>query len=450
MIKRTHAIETLRKLLREKPLSYIVQALGPDADLHIVGGTVREALLGTSPTDIDLATVLTAEATLARLERASIRAIPTALHHGTVTAVIDEIHIEITTFRSSKGSVQRSIIEDLSERDFTINALAFPINDPELLDPHNGADDLQNKTLRCVGSAQERFKEDPLRMLRMVRFGTAAGRTITDETMSAALALHPTLQLIAIERVKSEFEKILTLPYPAESIEVLRTLHFFDYFIQELLVCVGFVQNEFHDQDVYQHILTVLRNADSDKLLRLASLFHDIAKPLTLTIAPDGRRHFYCHEDRGAEVAATVLERLKFSSDDCQRVSRLVEFHMRPLQCGPAAVRRLLKALDQDFDRWRLLKMADRSPAISNEQFSRELEQFDGIVAAERERLKGNPLQLLRINGEDLKLLGLVEGPTIGKVLRKLQEIVFDTPEQNEKALLIEHAKAILDAETHG
>jgi len=416
------------------------------AKVYLVGGAVREGLLGRTVEDIDCASAVHADEALKKLEP-HFRVIPTGIEHGTIRVMLPNLGgVELTTFRKpssrAKSEFSKTIEEDLAGRDFTINAIALDPDSKELIDPFNGAIDIKNKILRAVGDPNERINEDPHRILRALRFGYAEGREIEALLLKCLKELGRSIETVSIERVRDELTKIILCSFPEKAIEALKEIDILDLVLPEFLDSVGFEQNDFHTEDVFSHSLTVLgraRDITDDKIVRIAALFHDIGKPKSFSVGDDGRRHFYGHEVFGAEITESALERLRFGSLEIKRVSRLIKYHMRPIECGPAGVRRLFRDLEDDFSLWRLLKIADKPPIEDEETFLLRLKVFDEMVLKEREKQK-EPLRIA-VNGDDLKALGISPGPKMGAILKKLEEEVIETPEINEKEKLLERAK---------
>lgn len=442
-------ISTLSDIASSKPIQKIFNALGSDSALHLVGGTVRDTLLGFEGVDLDLASSLPAEEILKRLEKQNLRVIPTGLHHGTVTCVIDEKNIEITTFRAGRGIGSQTIEEDLAGRDFTVNAIAFDVSAQTLIDPYKGIHDLERSFLVAVGDAEKRFSEDPLRILRMVRFGAAQGRTIEEKTKDTARRLVSTLSKVSIERIRSELEKIVVSSHAAEGIRMFHEIGALPYTFPELIPTIGFEQNRFHDKDVFEHSLDVLEKSPRDKLLRLIALYHDIGKAHTLSVDSQGQRHFYDHEKVSFDICKQSMERLRFSNEDTEIVSKIVRLHMRPFSCGPSGVRRLLRDSGEHFDLWRAFKDADEPGVFDEDLYAEQKRQFDEMVYTERNRKVGNVNSGLEIDGNDLIALGMTPGKALGEILKKLQEEVIEDPEKNTRDYLHQRAQELLDAVKH-
>lgn len=441
---RNDAEAQLRPLVQQGPLQKLITALSP-AELYLVGGSVRDAFITTADTDLDLATALTALEVKQRCDSHGIRIIETGIQHGTVLAVIDEVHIEVTTFRvpTSRDVHQtaRDITTDLSGRDFTINALAFDVKEQKIIDPHNGLVDLERSILRAVGAADERFVEDPLRILRMIRFGDAQGRTIEASTLSAAHKHVTLLEKVSCERIKGELDKILLSPFPHRGLRKIHEIGALPYTIPELLPSVGFEQNKFHIHDVFEHTLWVLERTPHDGILRWSAIFHDIGKPHTLSVDTDGSRHFYSHEMVSEELSKKRMKDLRFSTDDSRSIASIVRHHMRPLDCGAPGVRRIIRDLGKDLSRWRQFKSADSPPTVSDQDFTTIANRFDQMLDSELKKMAGPSYGKLAVTGQDLISLGLKPGPQIGKLLKELEELVIEDPSVNSTERLLDEAK---------
>lgn len=278
----------------------------------------------------------------------------------------------------------------------------------------------------------------------MLRLGPAMNRTIEEQTQKAAKQLAENLLRISVERIRTELERILLEAYPDQALRQMKTLGIMPYVLPELLPCVGFEQNQFHHQDVFEHTLTVLKRTTVRLPVRLAALFHDSGKPDSLSEGPNGARHFYEHEVGGAKICSNAMRRLRFSNSLITKVTQLVRLHMRPLDCGPAGVRRLLNELGNNFNDWLLLKIADKPPAMPEAEFEQQLAQFDKIVQTEQERCSEPGYGKLNINGDDLLEIGFSSGPALGAALKTLEQIVINNPDLNDKGYLIDQAKSLL------
>ncbi len=446
-VKSEEATRLLTELCKSHLLQNVLSALGEDSECHLVGGVVRDALLGESREDIDMASVLHPEEARQRLSAAGFHVVDTGIEHGTITVVSEGKNLELTTFRSpsarNETSYSDSIETDLSGRDFTINAIAFDPGTSSLVDPHGGQKDLKDKVLRAVGSASDRILEDPLRSLRAVRFGPAAGREL-DVSLRAAVKDHKELlKDVSIERIRDELVKILCSPCPSPALNYLIEASILEMFLPEVMPSVGFEQNEFHIHDVYEHTLWVIERAPATELLRLSALFHDLGKPHTLSVGEDGRRHFYKHEHVSEDIAKKVMKRMRFPKKLTENVATLVRYHMRPLDCGPAGTRRLMRDLDTLFEDWLLFKRADMPPVFTEEEFQEAYDQFQEMVQTEHARTSLPEYGHLAVNGNDLIKEGMAPGKKLGTVLKALEEAVIEEPEKNQKELLLELAKTL-------
>ena len=443
----------LAQIALDPRVEKIRAALGVDAAVCLVGGTVRDALLGSSHADIDIATALAPDTVRARLESAGIHVIPTGLKHQTVTAVpIPETPaVEITTFRGPGMNPAGGLVasnsseEDLRYRDFTINALAYDLRHGTVVDPNGGQKDLAAKVIRAVGVPKERFIEDPLRCLRMIRFAATLGFEIDTPTYQAAGGFSAAVAAVSIERIREEFSRILVSPGAEAGIRQLYDLGLLAVFLPEIAGFYGFEQNRFHRADLFNHTLAVVSGTGPDLVLRLSALFHDVGKPPTLSVDEAGDRHFYLHEDVGAKMTREILLRLKYSGGIIDEVTTLVRTHMRPLDAGAGGLRRLLRDTGELFPQWRELKEADASACkIEPEALRAQFEKFDLNMAEVLKGPKVSPLKSLAIDGNELMSLGVPFGPAVGETLRALHERVLDNPELNDKETLIRLAREML------
>ncbi len=432
-----------------EPIRRLSEALSP-SQLFLVGGLVRDAFHALQATDIDVATDLTPEEVSSRCNKHQLRVIETGIQHGTVLVVIDGNHVEVTTFREPRDRTEQvcahDIETDLSGRDFTINAVAFNITTSKLCDPFDGAGDLVKGVLRSVGSPEDRIIEDPLRILRMIRFGPATGRSVVPDLLKASMNHAALLDKVSPERIRTELDKILLSRFPAVAIRTMKELGLLPYTIPELLPAIDFEQNVFHTQDVFEHTLTVLDRTPADRILRWAAIFHDIGKPHTLTVDPDGSRHFYLHEVVSEREARVRMKELKFSNDDSDTIALIVREHMRPLDCGAPGVRRILRDLGPEIDRWQLFKQADASPTLPSEAFDDAATRFNTLRRDEEARVAGPVYGKLAITGDDLIALGMEPGPKIGQILKALIEIVLDDPSRNEQGRLLQEAQLLMQS----
>ena len=411
---------------------------------YLVGGSIRDILLNKKVKDYDFATAARVEDLL----KIFPNAIKFGEKFGTILVIKNGFNFEITTFRSegeyldkrhpSRVEFVDNIEEDLKRRDFTVNAIAYDFDKNELIDNFGGILDIQNKIIKCVGDPNERFREDALRLLRACRFSVTLGFSIEDKTLDALKNLSFMIDDISKERVRDEFLKIIDIKKPSVGIELLRNTGLLKYIIPELLVCVGVDQNKFHSLDVYNHLLLSLDMAD--KSVRVAALLHDIAKPQT----KDGE-HFYNHENVGAVMAEEILQRLKFSRDEINMVSKLIRLHLFNYSgdWSDSAVRRfLVKVGDDDtLKKLFLLRIADeKGNPISKYDFANldQLKQRIDKIKKENDALS---LKDLKVSGDDLMEIGFIQDKFLGSTLSEMLNMVIENPELNNKEYLLDFAK---------
>lgn len=411
---------------------------------YAVGGCVRDSLLGIVPNDWDICTAATPEETAATFART----VPTGAKYGTVTVLWEGTPYEVTTFRTEGGyrdhrhpdriDFVRELSDDLSRRDFTVNAMAADASGL-VHDPMGGLDDLKIGRIRCVGRAELRFSEDALRILRALRFAARFGFSIEKETARAVHELAPTLFHVAPERLKKELTGLVCGKDAAkicgEFADVLCLL------IPELSPCVGFRQyNPHHRYDVWTHTLRALAAEKSGKAdLRLALLLHDVGKPCVFTMDKNAVGHFCDHAAVGAAMAEQILRRLRFDNATIRRVCTLIALHDRPLETmSDRAVRRLIfhhgEATVRDLID---LHCADRlgTGTRSEETVARMRADF----LAKLEPMKAQ--EPLRLGGRELLAMGVPEGPTIGRILAAAQEAVIDGDVKNDPLDLVHFAQ---------
>jgi tRNA nucleotidyltransferase/poly(A) polymerase len=426
-----------------------LRAAGHEA--YLVGGGVRDLVLRRSVHDWDVATSARPEEVQGIFERS----VPTGIKHGTVTVLLAGGRgVEVTTYRGEAGysdgrhpdtvSFVRSIEEDLSRRDFTVNAMALDPVARVLVDPHEGGEDLARRVLRAVGDPVARFREDSLRVMRAVRFAATLELELETATFAAIPATLGGLRRVSSERIRDELLKLLEAPRPSLGIELMRTSGLLAEVLPELAATIGVTQNRFHSDDVYWHSLRACdAAAPGDPVLRLAVLLHDIGKPETATphAEREGENAFLRHEEASARGCEAIALRLRLSSADRERTVQLVANHMFPLEgWSSPGLRRFLRRVGEDrLDELFALRAADLSVRPDGEERLRQL-------AALRERLRvvgaaRPPLQAsaLAIDGKQVMArLAIGPGPRVGEILRALLERVIEEPELNTVERLLE------------
>ena len=412
---------------------------------YAVGGCVRDALLGLTPHDYDLCTAATpAQIKAVFCDRNLVLA---GEKHGTVGVITPEGVVEITAFRTEgnyldnrhpeKVTFVTDIREDLSRRDFTVNAMAYSPT-RGFVDPFGGREDLENKVLRAVGNASERFREDSLRILRGVRFAVRFGLMPDPDTEKAMFHLAPLMENLARERVFEELCQLLPL---VNAQDLIRCTPVLAQAIEEIAPTVGFDQHSSHHAyDVFSHTAHVTEAVPGELALRWAALLHDLGKPAAFTLGEDGQGHFYGHAQIGAQIADTVLLRLKAPTALRERVVFLIKHHMDMITADRKLLRRLLSRYGEEALRQLMaLQRADFTcKGVIGEAFD-----FDGIddmiteIVAEESCLS---IKDLAVNGYDLIALGIT-GQAIGQTLNALLEAVLDEQLPNEKDALLRAAQ---------
>ena len=414
-------------------------------EAYAVGGCVRDSLLGLVPHDHDLCTNALPARTAALFPGHTL--VRSGEKHGTIGVVFDKEVIEITTFRTEGGYADSrhpgwvrfvpDIREDLSRRDFTVNAMAY---NPRTgyIDPFGGQDDLQRGILRAVGDPATRFTEDALRILRGVRFGVRFALTPTEDTLAAMNTLSPLMDKLARERVFDELCKLLPL---LKAGDMERYAAILTQVIPPLAATVGFDQrNPHHIYNVYTHTAFVVENSPRDLAVRWAAVLHDCGKPGCFALDEKGVGHFYGHQDTGAQMAAALLLTLKAPTALRERVVFLIEKHMTPLEPDRKLLRRRLSQYGEDA--LKQLVALQRADCIGTGTHTND--RFDEISAIIAEILQEQACLTLRdlaVNGKDLQNIGFAPGKEMGACLTWLLEQVIDETLPNKKTALLAAAK---------
>ncbi|CAN5924498.1 HD domain-containing protein [soil metagenome] len=422
----------------------------------IVGGCVRDSLLGKPIADWDVAT----DALPNELMKLFPKAIPTGLQHGTVTLVMRGQHYEVTTLRGettySDGRRPDAvhfvddIVADLARRDFTMNAIAVDPANGTLVDPFGGQRDLERRTIRCVGKALERFSEDGLRVLRAARFSATLEFDLDPETFAAIAPTLDTFRKVSAERVRDEWVKTMKAKLPSRAFEVMRTSGILGVSCPEMLEGVGMVQNKWHSLDVWNHALTCMDACAGDPVLRIAALLHDVGKPRSRELSEKTHDYtFYDHDKIGAEIAQPIVDRLRFSNDEKERIVGLVRHHLFHYDAwSDQVVRRWIKRVGPErIEDLYVLNEADlrgKGTIFSDDDLLPlvALKAHVEKVLAEGAALSTRDLV---IDGNVLmKELGIKPGRIIGQVLEDLLEAVLAEPALNAREPLLALAREIV------
>jgi tRNA nucleotidyltransferase (CCA-adding enzyme) len=414
-------------------------------EAYIVGGCVRDALLGREPNDWDITT----SALPMDVKRIFVKTVDTGLQHGTVTVLAGGKGYEVTTYRvdgvyedgrhPKAVTFTPSLREDLQRRDFTINAMAY--REPGVLvDLFGGQKDLADGVIRAVGDPVQRFSEDALRILRAIRFSAQLGYRIEDETLRAASELAVNLRKISAERIRVELEKTITSDHPA----LLRTAYeagITAMFLPEFDQCMETRQNNpHHCYTVGEHILKSMELIRNDRILRLTMLLHDVGKPACLTTDEQGIDHFYGHQEVSASMAQAILKRLKYDNDTIRKVVKLVRCHDMQIRLTAPAVRKAVVKIGEDlFPLFLEVKQAD---LLAQSTYQREdkqeiLDEVKRLYAQIIDRGDCLNLKHLAVNGSDLVRMGVRPGREVGDILARMLNDVLDVPSHNDKDYLL-------------
>lgn len=435
-------------------------------ELSLVGGPVRDELLGRVSGDWDLTTNAHPEQTLALLEEWAEVVWDIGIRFGTVGGQRHGLKVEVTTYRTEqyaddtrKPEVQygTSLEDDLFRRDFTVNAMAVRLPSGELVDPFGGLADVQAGVLRTPGTPEMSFSDDPLRMMRAARFASQLGFRVVPDVVIAMTEMAERLAIVSAERIQVEFSKLLLGAHPREGLTLLVETGLADQFLPELGKLRLEIDEHHHHKDVYEHSLTVLEQAmqlerkhepvsEPDLALRLAALLHDIGKPRTRRFEQGGGVSFHHHEVVGAKLVRKRLSALRYSNEIIDDVSTLVELHLRFHGYGSgdwtdSAVRRYVRDAGDQLVRLHKLTRADsttrnKRKALMLQATYDELERHIALLAEQEELgsirpdLDGNAI---------MGILGIGPGPAIGQAYKFLLELRMEqgplAPEQAEAAL---------------
>lgn len=421
----------------------ILRAAGYEA--YAVGGCVRDCVMGRSPNDWDITTSAKPEET----KKLFARTIDTGIKHGTVTVMLDREGFEVTTYRidgayedgrhPKEVTFTASLEEDLKRRDFTINAMAYN-EQSGLIDIFGGIRDIEQGVIRCVGNAEERFTEDALRMLRAVRFSAQLGYQIEENTKSAIRKLAPNLKLISAERIQTELVKLVTSAHP-DYLRVAYETGITKQILPEFDICMETEQNNpHHCYSVGEHILHSMQEIAPDKVLRLGMLFHDIAKPQTLTVDEEGITHNKGHAAAGEKMTGEILHRLKFDNDTIGKVCKIVLYHDQEIGHSKSGIRRAINRIGEDiFPMLFAVRYADiqAQSDYQREEKLRKLTYIEEIYDGIRERQECLSLKGLAVTGSDLIALGVPAGRELGALLNELLDLVLEEPARNTREELL-------------
>ncbi len=423
-------------------------------EAFLIGGSVRDFIMGLPIGDIDITT--NATPTQVKEVFRDFRVIETGIKHGTVTVLIDNEPLEITTYRSESTysdnrhpdsvTFSKTLSDDVVRRDFTMNAIAYDFSDG-FCDLVNGVEDIKNQTIRCIGDAETRFREDALRILRALRFSSVLGFTIDENTKSAIHKCKDLLNNISAERIREEFVKLICGKNAYSVLQEFSDV--ISVFIPEIKPCINFKQeNRHHCFDVYTHTLKAVEKSKPDVITRLTLFFHDIAKPLVAHFDEKGEQHYYGHPKKSAEITEKILTRLRFDNETKNKVVTLVAFHDSPIMVNDSVSpdrKRLKKIMSQIGAELIFplieIKYCDNSAQnpeyYRGDEFYNETKNIITEIITEKECFS---IKDLAINGNDLIQLGF-KGKKIGETLNCLLDLVIKENLENKYEDIISYVK---------
>ena len=413
----------------------------------LVGGCIRDSLLGRTPKDWDICTAASPAQVLGCFPHE--RTLETGMNHGTVTIILNNEMYEVSAFRAAewgKPGNTLQIEDDLSRRDFTINAMAYHPH-AGLIDPFGGQQDLERGQIRCVGDPTFRFIEDPLRVLRAIRFFSVYGFAIDPRTSKSVQAFAPMLKKVSPERIQKELMAALKGENFLSSFLLYPDV--FSSILPELTTCIGFNQNNpWHIYDVYEHIgRAVVSYVGEDLAIKLALLLHDIGKPACYVEDENGIRHFPKHGEVSGVMAGKALRRLRFDRKTIETVQELVLYHDAELQSTPKNVRRWLNRIGETRLRQLIeVKQADNL-AQAPDKIPPTLEtltKFSSLMEQVLTEKQCFSLQDLKIDGNDLLSMGVPQGKNLGALLGRLMDEVVEGTLENQREFLIDRAKELV------
>jgi putative nucleotidyltransferase with HDIG domain len=408
---------------------------------------------GQAPKDWDLATDAVPDEVIRMFRGLRAAVIPTGIKHGTLTLRYRGEEYEITTFRSESDyrdgrrpesvCFAKTIEEDLSRRDFTMNAVALSLPGGEAVDPYGGLEDIQRGLIRCVGEALDRFREDGLRPLRALRFAAQLGFQVDGPTLAAIRPSLGTCAKVSRERVRDELDKIIASPRPSSAFRLMEETGLLELLLPELSACRGIEQKGYHRFDVLDHSLLACDYAAEKGWpleVRLAALLHDIGKPEVRQKDGQGVWTFYQHEKHSARLGRALMDRLRYSNAQIDRVCRLISCHMFHYDDSwtEGAVRRfIIRAGEENLEDLYRLRRADTYGMAGKEGPAGDLgaliSRVDRVLAG-----KGAlSLKDLAVNGKDLMAAGIAPGRHMGIILKELLETVVDDPASNNRETLL-------------
>ena len=439
-------------------------------ELALVGGPVRDAILGRSAPDVDLTTNATPDQILEVIKGKVDTHWEIGKEFGTIGCRIGDDQIEITTYRtdqyeadSRKPEVKfgTDLKHDLQRRDFTVNAMALRLHEREFVDPFGGLRDLEDKVLKTPGKPEDSFGDDPLRMLRGARFASQLGFEIEPATFEAMQSMRQRLEIVSAERIQIELQKLMLGANPRMGLEALVDSGLAEIVLPELPALKLETDEHHHHKDVYQHTLTVVEqaidyekdyNLEPDFVLRFAALLHDIGKPATRRLEPGGAVSFYHHDVVGAKLASKRMKALRFDNDTTKAVSKLVELHLRFFGYSDqawtdAAIRRYVRDAGEQLVRLHILTRSDVTTRNKRkaDQLSHAYDDLEKRIAIVMEQEELNAMRPDLTGEQIMQILDLKPGPKVGQAYKYLLELRIENgplgEEKAKEALLEWHSR---------
>ena len=429
---------TLLNVLDEKPflkeLSNLYAKNG--FQIYLVGGAVRDAILGIETKDFDFTTNASSEDSIKMLNKNDYKTTEIGRAFGTIETTVGDYSIHITTYRedkynkdSRKPEIKTSgeLETDLSRRDFTVNAIAYDINNSEIIDPHGGLKDLSEGLIRTPDTADISFSDDPLRMLRACRFVSTHGFTPNNELFKAISKNVERIEIVSTERIRDEFTKLLTGKEPSLGLKAFVESGLSELIMPELNELKIEVDPKHHHKDVYEHTMVVLDRVSPTLVSRMSALLHDIGKPKTKGIE-NGKVHFRHHEVVGAKMSKKILKRLKYDNETIKRVSLLVENHLRPhtfkMGWTDSAVRRYIIDAGGLLEELNDLVRADITTKnkAKYEEINKYLDEMEERIKEVAEKEELSKLRPPISGDEIMDMFDLEPGPSVGVIMKALYE----------------------------
>lgn len=439
-------------------------------ELALVGGPVRDAILGRVAPDVDLTTNATPDQILKVIKGKVDTHWEIGKEYGTIGCRIGNDQIEITTYRTDQYEIDSrkpevkfgsNLEHDLQRRDFTVNSMALTLPQREFVDPFGGLRDLADKILKTPGKPEDSFGDDPLRMLRGARFASQLGFEIEPETFEAMKSMRQRLEIVSAERIQAELQKLMLGANPKMGLEALVDSGLAEIVLPELPALKLETDEHHHHKDVYQHTLTVVEQAidyekqyglEPDFVLRFAALLHDIGKPATRKLEPGGAVSFYHHDVVGAKLASKRMKALRFDNDTTKAVAKLVELHLRFFGYSDqawtdAAIRRYVRDAGEQLVRLHILTRSDVTTRNKRkaDQLSHAYDDLEKRIELVMQQEELNAMRPDLSGEEIMEILNLKPGPQVGKAYKHLLELRIENgpmgPEAAKQALLEWHSK---------